>query len=97
MVKNSSQLSASIEEMQKSAAVRKECTRVAENVLAFLKEAAPYDDSPDRNPLEPHYRDNLFIEQDTTDRAVVRVVAKVHAVGVEAEYGLLKKAIKAAR
>lgn len=74
----------------KSEAVRAELTPRAERVLAAAK-ADPHDDTG-------AYERGLHIEQDTTDRAVVRVVSddfKGHIL--EANYGILARALDSAR
>lgn len=73
----------------KSAEVRAALTPRAEAVLAAAK-ADPHDDTGD-------YENSLHIQNDTTDRAVVRVVAgdwKGHIL--EAKYGILARALDAA-
>jgi hypothetical protein len=73
----------------KSAEVRAVLTPRAERVLAAAK-ADPHDDTFD-------YENSLHIQNDTTDRAVVRVVAgdwKGHIL--EAKYGILARALDAA-
>jgi hypothetical protein len=65
-------------------------TAKAQPVLAAAK-ADPHDDTGD-------YEAGLHIEQDTTDRAVVRVVSgdwKGHIL--EANYGILARALDSAR
>lgn len=74
----------------KSAEVRADLSSRAERVLAAAK-ADPHDDTHD-------YENGLHIEQDTTDRAVVRVVSgdwKGHIM--EANYGVLARALDAGR
>lgn len=102
----SQQLLKSIEDLKVAPSVRRELVSTAKVAMAFLELAAPYDDTPPRSesnpggrdPNKPHYRDNLKLEVETTDRVVVRIVADVpHAMGVEANQGLLKKALKATR
>lgn len=69
--------------------VRADLTRRGRSVLAQAITDAPVDTGA--------YRDSLSIEQATTDRAVVRVVADVdHAVLVEATTGTLNRALDAA-
>lgn len=69
--------------------VRDELTRRMERVEAKAKADAPVETGA--------YRDSIHIEQDTTDRAVVRVVADVpHAHLVEANTGNLSRALDAA-
>lgn len=73
----------------KSSEVRAEITTRAERVLAAAK-ADPHDDTG-------AYEAGLHIEQDTTDRAVVRVVSgdrKGHIL--EANYGILSRALDSA-
>jgi hypothetical protein len=76
--------------MLKSAPVRAELNRRAQRALAAAQSSAPVDTGA--------YRASLHIEQDTTDRAVVRVVADdPKSVFVEADTGNLARAIDAAR
>lgn len=76
--------------MLKSAPVRAELTRRAQRSLAAAQSSAPVDTGA--------YKASLHIEQDTTDRAVVRVVADdPKSVFVEAQTGNLARAIDAAR
>ena len=73
----------------RSSEVRAELTTRAERVLSAAK-ADPHDDTRD-------YENGLHIEQDTTDRAVVRVVSgdfKGHIL--EADYGILSRALDSA-
>jgi transposase-like protein len=73
----------------KDSGVRSMLTERAERVLAAAQ-ADPHDDLGD-------YESGLHIEQDTTDRAVVRVVSgdfKGHIL--EARYGILARALDAA-
>jgi hypothetical protein len=73
----------------KSGEVRAFVTERAERVLAAAQ-ADPHDDTG-------AYEAGLHIEQDTTDRAVVRVVSgdfKGHIL--EANYGILSRALDAA-
>lgn len=73
----------------KSGEVRSFVTERAERVLAAAK-ADPHDDTG-------AYEAGLHIEQDTTDRAVVRVVSgdrKGHIL--EANYGILSRALDSA-
>lgn len=94
----SKQLLKGIEDLKVAPSVRRELISTAKVAMAFLEIAAPYDVSPDRPADKPHYRDNLRLEVETTDRVTVRIVADVpHAMGVEANQGLLKKALKATR
>lgn len=72
-----------------SPGVRAELTRRAERVLARAKPTAPVESG--------EYQASLHIEQDTTDRAVVRVVAGTdHGMAVEANHGTLARALGAA-
>lgn len=73
----------------KSGEVRSFVTERAERVLAAAQ-ADPHDDTG-------AYEAGLHIEQDTTDRAVVRVVSgdrKGHIL--EANYGILSRALDSA-
>lgn len=75
-----------MEDLLTSSEVRSELTSRAERVLAAAQ-ADPHDDTG-------AYEAGLRIEQDTTDRAVVRVVSgdfKGHIL--EAEYGILARAL----
>ena len=77
-------------QLLKSAEVRAMLTAKMRPVLAAAK-ADPHDDTG-------AYEDSLHIEQATTDRAVVRVVAsdwKSHIL--EARYGILARALDQAR
>jgi hypothetical protein len=78
-----------MEELLKSAEVRRGLTKRAERVLSAAQ-ADPHDDTG-------AYEEGLRIEQATTDRAVVRVVSgdwKGHIL--EAKYGILSRALDAA-
>lgn len=82
-------LSPGMSALLKSSEVRRELTKRAERVLSAAQ-ADPHDDSG-------AYEDGLHIEQDTTDRAVVRVVSgdwKGHIM--EANFGVLSRALDAA-
>ncbi|MBA3781011.1 MAG: hypothetical protein H0X12_04050 [Nocardioides sp.] len=82
--------SSGMAELLRSADVRAALTERAERVLSAAQ-ADPHDDTGD-------YEAGLHIEQDTTDRAVVRVVSgdfKGHIL--EAEYGILARALDAGR
>lgn len=73
-----------------SAGVRADLTARASRVLAAAQ-ADPHDDTG-------AYEAGLHVEQDTTDRAVVRVVSgdwKGHIM--EANYGVLARALDAGR
>lgn len=79
-----------IEEVLHSADVRAELTTRAERCLDAAVSSAPV--------ASGDYQASLQIEQTTTDRAVVRVVADVpHAMLVEANTGNLARALDAAR
>lgn len=81
--------SSGVADLLKSSEVRAFVTERAERVLSAAQ-ADPHDDSGD-------YEAGLHIEQDTTDRAVVRVVSgdwKGHIM--EANYGVLSRALDAA-
>lgn len=74
----------------KSSGVRSFVTSRADAVLAAAQSSAPVDTG--------EYRDSLHIEQATTDRAVVRVVAGTdHGIVIEARDGILARALDAAR
>lgn len=78
-----------MQQLLESAGVRAELTGRAERVLAAAK-ADPHD-------LTYAYENGLVIKQDTTDRAVVRVVStdfKGHIL--EAQYGILARALGSA-
>lgn len=69
--------------------VRADLTRRMERVLAAAQASAPV--------ATGEYRDSLHIEQDTTDRAAVRVVSDTdHTLVVEATTGSLARALDAA-
>lgn len=69
--------------------VRAELTRRMERSEQAAKESAPVESG--------EYRDSIHIEQDTTDRAAVRLVADSdHALVVEAKTGNLARALDAA-
>lgn len=77
-------------ELLNSSAVRAMLTEHAQPVLEAAI-ADPHDDTG-------AYERSLHIEQATTDRAVVRVVADVsYSHVVEANYGVLARALDAAR
>lgn len=81
--------SGGMEQVLKSDGVRAFITERAEQVLAAAI-ADPHDDTG-------AYESGLHLEQDTTDRAVVRVVSgdfKGHIL--EARYGILARALDAA-
>lgn len=87
--------SAGIQALLESGEVRADLTDRAARVLSAAQSSAPYD--PTRTSGE-HYRDSLHIVQDTTDRAVVRVVAgAAHGYVVEANTGTLARALDAGR
>lgn len=77
-------------ELLKSTGVRSELTSRASGVLSAAQSSAPVESGA--------YRGSLRIEQATTDRAGVRVVAGVpYALEVEAATGNLVRALDAAR
>lgn len=79
-----------IGELLKSRAIREVTTGKAEKVLAAAV-ADPHDDTFD-------YENGLEIRQDTTDRAVTRVVATDWKSAIlEAKYGILNRALDAAK
>lgn len=81
--------SAAIAQLLKSDEVRAALLPAAERVLAAAQ-ADPHDDTYD-------YENSLHIVQDTTDRAVVRVVASDWKAAIlEAEHGILARALDAA-
>lgn len=81
--------SSGMEAMLKSAGVRSQLDGPAEAVLAAAIADAPVKTG--------NYRDSLHIEDDTTDRAVKRIVASApHAHLVEAQSGTLARALDAA-
>jgi hypothetical protein len=83
------QSSRGIKEILNSGAVRDMLTAKAEPVLAAAQSSAPV--------ASGAYLESLHIEQATTDRAVVRVVADVpYATAVEADHGTLARALDAA-
>lgn len=74
----------------KSGEVRSELTKRAEAVLSAAQSSAPVESGA--------YKSSLHVEQATTDRAVVRVVADVdYALVVEANTGNLSRALDAGR
>ena len=76
-------------EILKSDEVRAVVTERAERVLAAAQASAPV--------ASGTYRASLHVEQDTTSRAVARVVADVpYAMVVEAATGNLARALDAA-
>jgi hypothetical protein len=76
-------------EILNSAETRALLTSHASSVLGAAKAGAPVDSGA--------YQASLHIKQDTTDRAVVRVVAGVpYAMNVEARYGTLSRALDSA-
>lgn len=78
-----------IERLLKSDKIRDDLTNRAERVLDRAEADAPV--------VTGTYKESLHIEQDTTDRAVVRVVADApHAHLVEADTGNLSRALDAA-
>lgn len=78
--------SAGVREILTSSATRSLLTDKAEATLARAKSSAPV--------ASGEYRDSLQIVQDTTDRAVARVVATAaHGMVVEADTGNLARAL----
>lgn len=78
-----------VDELLKSSDVRDELTTRADRALTAARASAPV--------ATGSYRASLHIEHDTTDRAVVRVVASVpYAINVEADTGTLARALDAA-
>lgn len=76
--------------MLKSEPVRAELTRRAERALAAAQASAPVDTGD--------YKAGLHLEQETTDRAVVRVVADDwKSAIVEANTGNLSRSLDSAR
>lgn len=81
---------AGIKELLNRAETRAMLTEKARHVLALAQEIAPVESGA--------YKASLRIEQGTTDRAVVAVIAGTdHAFVVEANTGTLRKALDAAR
>lgn len=79
-----------VQALLESAETRALLTAKAGPVLAAAQ-ADPHDDSG-------AYEASLHLEQDTTDRAVVRVVADVpYAMVLEANYGILARALDSAK
>jgi D-ribose pyranose/furanose isomerase RbsD len=77
-----------IEDLLKSEDIRAELHRRGEPVLAAAQESAPV--------ASGAYKASLFLADDTTDRAVVRVGATVpYAMVVEARTGNLVRALDA--
>lgn len=82
--------SAGVREVLNSSGTRAMLTGKAGPVLSAARSGAPVDTG--------EYRDSLAIVQDTTDRAVVRVVSTApHGMIVEANTGNLARALDAAR
>lgn len=78
-----------IEELLNSSETRDLLTERAESVLSAAVSNAPV--------ASGEYQSSLHIEQDTTDRAVVRVVSDApHARVVEANTGNLSRALDSA-
>lgn len=78
-----------VADLLKDSGVRAELTRRMERVKQEAVSSAPV--------ASGDYRDSIHIEQDTTDRAAVRVVAGTdHALVVEARTGTLARALDAA-
>lgn len=81
--------SSGVEDVLKSSGTRSVITDKADAVLAQAISTAPV--------VTGTYQASLHIEQDTTDRAVARVVASApHAHLVEAQSGTLARALDAA-
>lgn len=79
-----------IGELLMSEEIRAELRPRAESVLAAAQ-ADPHDDTGD-------YESGLQIQEDTTDRAVLRVVGTDPKSNIlEAKYGILARALGAAR
>ena len=73
-----------------SASVRADLTDRASRVLSAARSSAPV--------VSGEYRDSLHVEQATTDRAVVRIVAGAdYGYVVEANTGNLARALDAGR
>lgn len=84
------QKSSGIRELLTSDETRAVLTDKAQAVEAAAKSSAPV--------ASGAYRDSIHIEQDTTDRAVTRVVSDApHAFVVQANTGNLARALDAAR
>lgn len=80
---------AGVKEVLNSSGTRALLTSKAGPVLSAAQSGAPV--------ATGEYRDNLHIVQDTTDRAVVRVVSTVaHGMIVEAKTGNLARALDSA-
>lgn len=81
---------AGIRELLNRAETRAMLTEKANRVLAAAQAGAPVESGA--------YKASLHVEQGTTDRAVVAVVAGTdHAFVVEANTGTLRRALDAAR
>ena len=81
--------SGGFKEMLNSGEARALVTSEAQAVLAAAQAGAPVDSG--------EYRASIHLEQDTTDRAVTRVVASApHALVVEAMTGNMARALDAA-
>lgn len=79
-----------VEEILKSRETRAMLTERAERVLAAAQSSAPVETG--------RYKAGLGVQQDTTDRAVARVVGTApHSHIVEANTGNLARALDAAR
>lgn len=80
---------AGIRELLNSSELRADLTRRMQRVEAEAKATAPVESG--------EHRDSIHIEQDTTDRAVVRVVADApHSFWVAVKTGHLARALDAA-
>lgn len=82
--------SAGVQDLLNSSSVRGDLTDRAERVLSAAQSSAPV--------ASGAYQDSLTIQQDTTDRAVVRVVADIdYGYVVEANTGNLARALDSGR
>lgn len=77
---------AGVGELLKSAAVRAAVTSKADGIASAARSSAPVDSGT--------YRDSITVEQDTTDRAVARVVANApYSMIIESKTGNLARSI----
>ena len=82
--------SSGVKDLLNSSKVRADLTARAERVLSAAQSSAPV--------VSGAYQDSLEVVQDTTDRAVVRVVANIdYGYVVEANTGNLARALDAGR
>lgn len=82
-------ISAGVRELLNDAGVRADLTRRMGRVLSAAKEGAAVESGA--------HRDSMRLEQGTTDRAVVRVVADTdHSLLVEARTGNMARALDSA-